>query len=284
MNLIFKVYFVLFNLSIPEILLRLLLGLVIGFCIGLTGIGGGVLVLPSLTLILGIDPITAVGTTTLYAFLSKITAVLQHWKLKTIDWSISARFLAGAVPANIITAAWVSTHHNDARFKQLLIRFIVGVVFFSVFVMLLNTISRSRVRIVEKERELAEHLQKKKGLRIELCIILGAICGGLIGATSIGGGVLVVPILIALFGLSASRTVGTSAFITIILTMATALIYGSRGVQDLITATIMAVGSIAGVYQGSKLSVKMPEPLLRTLVLMLVLTAAVIMLTNSISN
>lgn len=271
----------LFDLTIIEIALRLLLGLVIGFCIGLTGVGGGVLVLPALTLILRIDPIAAVGTTTLFAFLTKITATLHHCKLKTIDWGISLRFLVGAVPSNIITSVWVSGHGGDVHFKQALTRFIVGVVFFSVFIMVLNMITRSRPRVIEKERELAEHIQEKKVVRIEVCILLGAICGGLIGATSIGGGVLIVPMLIILFGLPASRTVGTAIFIAFILTMVTSLIYGTHGEQDHVTAIVMAAGSLGGVYYGSKLSVKIPELFLRAIVVVLVLVAAIMMLSNS---
>lgn len=271
----------LFDLSTSEILLRLLLGMVIGFCIGLTGVGGGVLVLPALTLILRIDPIAAVGTTTLYAFLTKITATIQHCKLKTIDWGISGRFLLGAIPANIATSMWVSSQGDDAHFKHVLTQFIVGVVIFSVFMMVLNMITRARPRVVEKERELAEQIQQKKVVRIELSVLLGAICGGLIGATSIGGGVLIVPILIVLFALPASRTVGTAIFIAFILSMVTALIYGTHGEQDRVTAIIMAAGSVAGVYYGSKLSVKMPELFLRVIVVVLVLVAAIMMLVNS---
>ncbi len=272
------------GLTITDVVLRLLLGMVIGFCIGLTGVGGGVLVLPALTLILRIDPVTAVGTTTLYAFLTKITATIQHYKLKTIDWNISLRFLMGAVPANIATALWVSSHGADPQFKQTLTRFIVIVVFFSVFVMVLNMITRSRPKVVEKERELAEHIQEKKIVRIELCVLLGAICGGLIGATSIGGGVLIVPMLIILFGLSASSTVGTAIFIAFILTMVTSLIYGTHGEQDFVTAAIMAVGSLAGVFYGSKLSVKTPELLLRSIVAVLVLVAAIMLLASSVAH
>jgi len=273
-----------FDLTLAEIALRLLLGTVIGFCVGLTGVGGGILVLPALTLILRIDPIVAVGTTTLFSFLSKITATLHHFKLKTIDWNIASRILAGAVPANIITSLWVSNRGDDLHFKLVLTRFIVGVVIFSVFIMVFNMITRARPRVVEKERELAEHLQETRIIRIELCILLGAICGGLIGATSIGGGVLIVPMLIILFGLPASRTVGTAIVIAFILTMITSLIYGIHGEQDRITAVIMAVGSLAGVYQGSKLSVKMPELFLRIIIVVLVLVASIMMLGSSIPH
>ncbi len=275
---------VLFDLTIVEVMLRLLLGTVIGFCIGLTGVGGGVLVLPALTLILRIDPITAVGTTTLYAFLTKIAATIHHYRLKTIDWGTSLRFLTGAVPANIVTALWVSRQGANAPFKQTLTHFIVGVVFFSVVMMALNMVTRARPKVVEKERELAERINETKVVRIELCLLLGLICGGLLGATSIGGGVLVVPILIVLFGLPTARTVGTAIFITFILAMLTAMIYGASGAQDRVTAIIMAVGSVVGVSYGSKLSVKLPELFLRVIVMVLVLVAAIMMLGDSVSH
>lgn len=274
----------LFELSMAEIALRLLLGTVIGFCIGLTGVGGGVLVLPALTLILRIDPIAAVGTTTLYAFLTKITATIHHYKLNTIDWGTSRRFLAGAIPANVITALWVSRQGTNEQFKQSLIHFIVGVVFFSVFMMILNMITRARPRVIEKEMELADHIKETKVVRIELCLLLGIICGGLLGATSIGGGVLIVPILIVLFGLPTARTVGTAIFIAFILTMITSLIYGVNGEQDRVTAIIMATGSVAGVYYGSKLSVRMPELFLRVIVVVLVMVSAIMMLGGSTSH
>ena len=90
--------------------------------------------------------------------------------------------------------------------------------------------------------------------------------------------------LIILFGLPASRTVGTAIFIAFILTMVTSLIYGTHGVQDRVTSIIMAVGSLGGVFYGSKLSVKLPELFLRVFVVVLVLVAAIMMLGNSAAH
>ena len=61
-----------FDLTSLDIIARLVIGLVIGFCIGLTGVGGGVLMIPALTELLGFNTTQAVGTTSLYAFLTKI--------------------------------------------------------------------------------------------------------------------------------------------------------------------------------------------------------------------
>jgi len=268
---------ILSDLGIMDTAMRLLLGLLIGFCIGLTGVGGGVLVLPALTVILRIDPITAVGTTTLYAFLTKCTAIVHHIRLKTIDWGTSIRFLTGAVPVNIVTSLWVSRQGADEAFKESLTTFIVYVVFFAVVMMIFNLLSRSLPALIRRERSLAEQINQHPMLRNGLSIALGAICGGLIGATAIGGGVLIVPMLIILFGLPASRTVGSAIFIALILALDTSVIYGSHGEVDLVTAIIMSIGSLAGVHHGSRLSVRMPETLLRIIVILLILAAAIMM-------
>jgi uncharacterized membrane protein YfcA len=275
-------YIELLDMSLAGLLGRIVLGLVIGFCIGLTGIGGGVLVLPALTLLLGIPPVQAVGTTSLYAFLTKITATFHHARLKTIDWGTSLRFLAGAMPANAMVSLWISRQGSDEDFQERLTMFIVGVVFFSVLMMILNMVKRSRTALETEERTLGDRITGHLLLRNSLSILMGALVGGLIGATSIGGGVLIVPIMIILFNLPASRTVGSSIFISLLLTFFTSIIYGKSGEVDEATAIIMAAGSLAGVYNGSRLSSRMPERLLQGIMIGLILLVAVLMLINQV--
>ena len=89
-----------FGLSLLELAGRLVLGILIGFCIGMTGVGGGVLVLPALTILLRMNPVVAVGTASFYAFLTKVSATFHHIKLKIshcpahIDRYIVAHHLA----------------------------------------------------------------------------------------------------------------------------------------------------------------------------------------------
>lgn len=268
------------DLSIGGLIIRLVLGLLVGFSIGLTGVGGGVLVIPALTLILGIQPVQAVGTTSLYAFLTKISATYHHAKLKTIDWGTSLRFLAGAAPANIFISLWISNQGANEAFQHRLQLFIACVVLFCVLLMVTNMMKKSRTALESEERTLADHITGHVILRNGLSILLGAVIGGLLGATSIGGGVLVIPILIILFNLPASRTVGSSIFITVVLTLLTSFIYSKGGEVDNVTAITMAVGSLPGVYYGSKLTTKIPEKLLQTVVVVLIGVAAFLMLLN----
>ena len=62
-------------------------GLVVGFVVGMTGVGGGSLMTPIL-LWFGIPPTTAVGTDLLYAAVTKAGGILVHNKKKNINWKI----------------------------------------------------------------------------------------------------------------------------------------------------------------------------------------------------
>jgi uncharacterized membrane protein YfcA len=264
----------LFDLSLIEIVSRLLLGGGIGFCIGLTGVGGGVFMLPALTLFFGMEPITAVGTVSLYSFLTKASATWHHVKLKTIDWKIAGWFLIGAVPANIGVALWVTSRAADEAFNQYLKVFIAGVICFSLLVMLVNIAMKRAASI--PQQILSQHL----GLRHVLTIFIGAIVGGLIGATSIGGGVLIIPTLMIVFGLSSSRTVGTSIVIAVVLTLITAIIYGVNRDLDWPTVMISTAGSLVMVYFGSKLAVRFSDRMLRWIVWGLMALSAFLMVSD----
>ena len=269
-----------FGFGAWEVVLRLGLGAGVGFCIGLTGVGGGVLGLQAMTLVLRMDPLTAVGTTGLYIFLSKISASVHHARLSNISWGVSVRVLSGALPANIVVSRWVSRKGDCPEFVEALEIFIVCVVLFSAGVMVLDTLTRLKRTVEQKERGLAAKIEGHWLLRNVFCGFVGALLGGVVGATSLGGGCLIVPILITLFGLSAQRAVGTSIFIALFLTLATALIFGKGGVLEFPTAVIMAIGSLAGIHYGSTLSVRLPEQRLRLVVIGLILVAAVVMVLN----
>ena len=76
------------------------LGFVVGFLVGLTGIGGGALMTPSL-IFLGVEPIVAVGTDLLYAFITKIFGSFFHKRNGNVNFNIALRLFLGSLPAII---------------------------------------------------------------------------------------------------------------------------------------------------------------------------------------
>lgn len=272
--------------GLADTVLRLFLGLIIGFCMGLTGVGGGVLVLPCLTVILNLPASVSVGTASLYAFLTRTYGAYRHFRLKTIDLRISIIFLLGAVPGNIIVSYLINRYVNIVRentealkdFQAGLMTLITAVILVSAVTMIINLFKKSRQASDSTKPNLVQKLKERPHVRNAPTIIMGVVVGSLMGSTSIGGGVLIVPLLIILLGLSPSRTVGTSIFIAAVLTLITSLIYIAGSQVDLLSALIMAAGSMLGVYWGSKLSVKIPEKLLQEILIGVIFVAAILML------
>ena len=260
-------------MSFDEVIFRIILGLTIGFFVGLTSIGSGVLVLPILTLLLK-DLTVAIGTTTLYAFLTKIFASLNHLKLKTIKWDIVSSFLVGAIPSTFIFAFIISSS-KTAEFDQLLSNIIIIIIVFGIMIMIFDTL---KFKNNLNKNLIVESINSSKKVRAITAVLFGLICGTLVGSTSIGAGIIVIPILIALFRLQASQAVGTSIFMAFIMTMITSLIFGLNGQQDYLTAIIMSIGSLLGVILGSKLSVILSDFILRTIVIILMIFGLIIML------
>jgi uncharacterized membrane protein YfcA len=60
-------------------------GALVGFCVGLTGVGGGSLMTPLLTM-MGVPLHTAIGTDLLYASITKSSGAVVHAQKKNINW------------------------------------------------------------------------------------------------------------------------------------------------------------------------------------------------------
>lgn len=74
-----------------------LFGLVVGIAASFSGLGGGFLVVPLLTLAFGYTPQRAVGTSFLAILIVSASAVVAHARLANVDWRAGLFLGAGAV-------------------------------------------------------------------------------------------------------------------------------------------------------------------------------------------
>ncbi len=265
------------------LMLRLGIGLAIGFCMGMTAVGN-VLVVPSATLVLGMPPSTAVGTTCLYALLTKVFASYRHYRLGNVDFRTSALFLATAVPTNVLvsllinrrTASVAGCPEAAQAFQSGLKVFIGAVILLSVVLLIINLVGKARA--TDHQGRIARWVAGRSGVKRAITAGVGILVGALVGSTSIGGAVVMMPLLIILVGMPTAHAVGTSLFIGVILPLVTVLIYGRGGEVDIATAITMWLGSTVGVYWGSKLSAKLPERKLQAAVIAVIMAAGVLML------
>src|SRR5690348_4068503 len=82
--------------------LKIFIGFVVGTLIGLTGLGGGVLLLPTLIFGLRVPAIIAVGSDALFNFLTKIPASILHLRKKTVRRKVVLAMAMGSVPGSIL--------------------------------------------------------------------------------------------------------------------------------------------------------------------------------------
>jgi uncharacterized membrane protein YfcA len=96
-------------------------------------------------------------------------------------------------------------------------------------------------------------------------IATGAIAGLLAGFLGIGGGILLVPMMVGLLGLTQHKAHGTSLAIIIPIAIISAIVYALRHQVDWILVAAIGSASVIGVIIGAKLMMKVPAHRLRQL-------------------
>ena len=100
-------------------------------------------------------------------------------------------------------------------------------------------------------------------MNILLYVLLGLLAGIISGLIGIGGGVIIVPALIFLFGLSQHEAQGTTlALLVPPIGLLAAWTYYKQGYVDLKIAVCICLGFLLGGLLGAKLATNLPNELL----------------------
>jgi uncharacterized protein len=231
-------------------------GFIVGFLVGLTGVGGGSLMTPILLIFFHIKPALAVGTDLLYASVTKSVGIFAHGKLGNIDWRIVKLLALGSVPASIATIIFLRTIDVDSTEAIATIKFSLGI---ALIITSVAVILRTKLMgLLAKETLIPEKYVATS------TVALGIILGGLVTLTSVGAGALGVTALIVLYPHKKITTiVGSDIAHAVPLTLVAGLGHASLGTVDYNLLGTLLIGSIPGIYIGSHLSAKVAEHWLR---------------------
>ena len=246
-----------------EFLQNLLAGGIVGLAIGSTGIGGGSLMTPLLSF-MGYPLRIAIGTDLLYAAVTKAGGVLAHHRHGTIRWPIAVLLACGSLPAAALTAItlrWVfDSQHNYSTLLQL-----------SLGIMLLGTATvlllRPWLQSLSRQKYQRQAWQPPQLLTVAVGILLGV----LVTLSSVGAGAIGTAVLLHLYPkLSPSEVVGTELAHAVPLTLIAGLGHWLLlGNVDFKLLLGLLCGAMPMVYLGARLSVIMPQTLLRILLVMI---------------
>jgi uncharacterized membrane protein YfcA len=244
----------LFHLISP---LHALSGFVVGFLVGLTGVGGGSLMTPLLILLFGVHASTAVGTDLLYAAATKSVGTVVHGFSGSIDWRVVLRLAAGSVPATALTLLALSHLGKaaDAAHGVLNTALAVALIVSSVSILFRKTI----------QAFCAQHLRPLSPSATTFATVaLGAVLGGLVSLSSVGAGAIGMTVLLVLYpAMPTSRLVGSDIAHAVPLTLLAGLGHWIMGTVNWNLLVSLLIGSVPGIIIGSLLAARAPDRVLR---------------------
>ena len=235
-------------------------GFAVGLLVGLTGVGGGSLMTPLLTLIFGINPAVAVGTDLAFASITKSAGTFAHRFRNTVHWDIVKLLSIGALPAALL--ATLALNYFGALDKHIgqIIRYSIA---FSVILTVIAIIFRGRM-----QAWIATHPERQlQGRKLAAATITsGAILGTLVTISSIGAGAIGATLLVLLYPrLSPAEIAGTDIAYAVPLTAVAAFGHWWLGSINWELLAMLLIGSVPGITIGSLAARSVPEKFLRGL-------------------
>ncbi|KAF1043758.1 MAG: hypothetical protein GAK35_02059 [Herbaspirillum frisingense] len=245
-------------------------GFAVGLLVGLTGVGGGSLMTPLLTLLFGIHPSVAVGTDLAFASATKTAGTLAHRFKGTVRWDVVRRLSYGALPAALATTLLLKHFGAVSDGISLIIRYSIAI---SVFLTVIALLFRARMQgwlNAHPERQLQGAVLRNA------TIAAGALLGTLVTISSIGAGAVGATLLVLLYPrLTPAEIAGTDIAYAVPLTAIAALGHWWLGSIDWVLLATLLLGSVPGITIGSLAARAVPEKFLRGLLALTLTSVAV---------
>lgn len=248
------------------LLITILLGVFVGFSLGLTGGGGAIFAVPLLVYGLGLPAREAIGVSLLTVGSTALVGFIQRARRGLVEFPTGLLFaVAGMLGAPL--GAWLADRTPE---RVLLSSFVVLMLFIAVRIWSKANDATARLPIIAHDNAGPTCQRDPQGkLRITSpCAILlgfvGLAAGVLSGMFGVGGGFIIVPALVVFSGMGMQRAIGTSLLVIMLVSAAGTATHVLAGKDlDLTTAGLFTAGSIGGLFGGSALAQRLAGPVLQ---------------------
>lgn len=283
-----QIYLPIAEVSVDAFLL-LGLGAVVGFLGGMFGVGGGFLMTPALILI-GIPPAVAVASGANQIVASSISGAVSQWRKGNVDATMGLVLLASGVLGTGVGVLFFRLLQRAGQIDlvvQLSYVILLGIVGAMMAFESVRAVLRRRGGARPAGRLHQHFWVHRWPLRIrfrrsKLYISaippagIGFVVGILTAIMGIGGGFIMVPAMIYLFGMPTLTVVGTSQFQIVFVTAVTTLLLAvTTHTVDVVLAILLIIGGVFGAQVGIRAGQLLRGEYLRGLLALLVLAMAV---------
>lgn len=246
--------------SARSILLRVLVGLLGGFFSGALGVGGGIIMVPLMLTLLRFDQRRAAATSLAAIVLSSIAGAITYGVAGHTDVVAGLLLGAGGVAGSLIGTRLLKVLPIPAlRWGFIALLVVIAV----------------RMFLVVPDRGAEIEFSAAIGVGL---VVSGLVMGILAGMFGIGGGVLIVPILVALFGVSDLVAKGTSLLAMIPISITGSIANVRNQLLRPLDGVVIGGAAVLASFGGAAVAFIMP-PWLSSLIFGLFVAATAIQLT-----
>lgn len=204
------------------LIICLTIGILTAFLGSLVGLGGGVILIPSLLLLHQfvpgfewVTPQSIVGISLITMIFTSLASTLTYLKEKRVDYKTGLLFLIGSVPGSMV-GSWLNQFMRTEHF-QLYFGFLI--ILISILLFLKRDPEKKRMNGKSMRSFRVGDNVYEYSISIPLAISLALVVGILSGLFGIGGGSIMVPAMILLFGFPVHIATATSMFMILFVSM-----------------------------------------------------------------
>ena len=235
-------------MNLIDFALNLILGVLLGTLGGLFGIGGGLIAIPALGVLFGLDQQLAQGTALVMVVPNVLLALWRYHQRNRIDLRHALTLALSGFLWALLGAGWAVTVDAE-RMRLAFVGFLLALALYN--------LSRVYWRPAAGSSELRQPWP--------WLAVLGSAAGLLGGLFGVGGAVLAVPVLTGVFGTTQVMAQGLALALAAPSTGVTLVTYALHDHVDWALALPLALGGLLSISWGVRLAHALPERLLRAL-------------------
>lgn len=246
---------------------------VIGFATsilsGALGIGGGVILIPTMVYLLGMDQHRAHGTSLAIISLVVLSSAILYSKHGLVDWTVAVELMAGGVIGASIGAR-LCNRLSAGKLKR----------YFGIFLAFVGLrMLCSAAFAATTTPHIAGHALLAGTLGGGAVVVLVGVGTGIFsGLFGIGGGIIMIPVLTLGLGLAQKAAQGISLAVIIPVSFSGAMIHNAHGNVRWGIGFWLAAGGVLGGLFGASLAVnRIPDEVLRGMFGVLMLVMGILM-------
>jgi uncharacterized protein len=269
-------------------LFMIALGFLVGVLSGMFGVGGGFLTTP-LLIFYGIPPTVAVASSATQITGASVSGAMVHMRRGGVDLKMAGVMVVGGLFGSLTGAALFRLLQSTGQIDLVIGALYVVILGWIGALMLKDALIALRfVKPAAATGPAPRHNRWVAALPLRwrfyssglylsplAPLALGFVAGMLTVLLGIGGGFILVPAMIYLFGMAARVVIGTSLVMILAVTAATTMVHAltTRSV-DIVLAALLLVGGVIGAQYGAMLATRVKPDLLRLALAIIILLVA----------